>query len=157
SAEVRCLVDRHGIVPGLAVVMVGDDPASQIYVGAKKRMVAESGMRSIDHRLPASTTREELLSLVDALNRDLGVHGILVQLQLPPHIDSADVIGAIPGKDVDGFHPLNVGRIVTGLPGLAPCTPLGCVALAKTVRPSLSGLDAVVVGRSNIVGKPLAQ
>jgi methylenetetrahydrofolate dehydrogenase (NADP+) / methenyltetrahydrofolate cyclohydrolase len=154
----RDLGARHGLVPGLAVVLVGDDPASDIYVGAKKKMVAESGMRSIDHRLDASTSREALLALIDALNRDPQVHGILVQLPLPPQIDPGEVISAVdPSKDVDGFHPLNVGRLAIGLPAFAPCTPLGCVVLAKSVHASLAGLEALVIGRSTIVGKPLAQ
>ncbi|MBV9970865.1 MAG: bifunctional methylenetetrahydrofolate dehydrogenase/methenyltetrahydrofolate cyclohydrolase FolD [Xanthobacteraceae bacterium] len=155
---VRDLSARRGLVPGLAVVLVGDDPASEVYVGAKKKMVAESGMRSIDHRLGASTSREALLALVAALNRERDVHGILVQLPLPSQIDSGEVIGAVdPAKDVDGFHPLNVGRLAIGLPAFAPCTPLGCVALAKSVHPSLAGREAIVIGRSTIVGKPLAQ
>jgi methylenetetrahydrofolate dehydrogenase (NADP+)/methenyltetrahydrofolate cyclohydrolase len=155
---VRDLGARHGLVPGLAVVLVGDNPASEVYVGAKKKMVAESGMRSIDHRLGASTSREALLALIDALNRDPQVHGILVQLPLPPQIDPGDVIAAVdPAKDVDGFNPLNVGRLAIGLPAFAPCTPLGCVALAKSVHASLAGLEALVIGRSTIVGKPLAQ
>jgi methylenetetrahydrofolate dehydrogenase (NADP+)/methenyltetrahydrofolate cyclohydrolase len=158
SAAVERLAESHGWVPGLAVVLVGDDPASEVYVSAKKKMLSESGMRSIDHRLPASASRETLLSLIASLNRDPEVHGILVQLPLPPHIDADEVIAAVdPAKDVDGFHPLNVGRIASGLPALAPCTPLGCVALAKTVHPSLAGLEALVIGRSTIVGKPLAQ
>jgi methylenetetrahydrofolate dehydrogenase (NADP+)/methenyltetrahydrofolate cyclohydrolase len=155
---VRDLGARHGLVPGLAVVLVGDNPASEVYVGAKKKMVAESGMRSIDHRLGASTSREALLGLIDALNRDPQVHGILVQLPLPPQIDPGDVIAAVdPAKDVDGFHPLNVGRLAIGLPAFAPCTPLGCIVLAKSVHASLAGLEALVIGRSTIVGKPLAQ
>ena len=158
SVAVRRLADEYGLVPRLAVVLVGDNPASEVYIGAKTKMVAESGMRSIDHRLEASTSREALLALVAALNCDPEVHGILVQLPLPPQIDPAEVIAAIdPAKDVDGFHPLNVGRIALGLSALAPCTPLGCILLAKTVHASLSGLEALVIGRSNIVGKPLAQ
>jgi methylenetetrahydrofolate dehydrogenase (NADP+)/methenyltetrahydrofolate cyclohydrolase len=158
TAVVRDLGARHGLVPGLAVVLVGDDPASEVYVGAKKKTVAESGMRSIDHRLGASASREALLALIDALNRDPAVHGILVQLPLPPQIDPGEVIAAVdPAKDVDGFHPLNVGRLAIGLPAFAPCTPLGCVALVKSVHASLAGLDALVIGRSTIVGKPLAQ
>jgi methylenetetrahydrofolate dehydrogenase (NADP+) / methenyltetrahydrofolate cyclohydrolase len=157
-AAVRGLADDHGIVPGLAVVLVGDDPASEVYTGAKKRMTAETGMRSIDHRLPASTSQAELLALIAGLNGDPEVHGILVQLPLPPQIDPHEVIAAIdPDKDVDGFHPLNVGRIAIGLPALAPCTPEGCIVLAKTVHASLAGLEALVIGRSTIVGKPLAQ
>jgi methylenetetrahydrofolate dehydrogenase (NADP+)/methenyltetrahydrofolate cyclohydrolase len=158
TAEVGRLAEGQGWVPGLAVVLVGDDPASEVYVGAKKKMLAESGMRSLDHRLPASASRETVLSLIAALNRDPEVHGILVQLPLPPQIDPAEVIAAIdPAKDVDGFHPVNVGRIATGLPALAPCTPLGCIALAKSVHGSLTGIEALVIGRSNIVGKPLVQ
>jgi methylenetetrahydrofolate dehydrogenase (NADP+) / methenyltetrahydrofolate cyclohydrolase len=157
-AAVRGLSDDHGIVPGLAVVLVGDDPASEVYTSAKKRMTAETGMRSIDHRLPASTSQAELLALIAGLNGDPEVHGILVQLPLPPQIDPHAVIAAIdPDKDVDGFHPLNVGRIAIGLPALAPCTPEGCIVLAKTVHASLAGLEALVIGRSTIVGKPLAQ
>jgi methylenetetrahydrofolate dehydrogenase (NADP+) / methenyltetrahydrofolate cyclohydrolase len=155
---VRDLGARHGLVPGLAVVLVGDNPASEVYVGAKKKMVAESGMRSIDHRLGASASREALLALIDTLNRDPDVHGILVQLPLPPQIDPGDVIAAVdPAKDVDGFHPLNVGRLAIGLPAFAPCTPLGCVVLAKSVHASLAGREALVIGRSSVVGKPLAQ
>jgi methylenetetrahydrofolate dehydrogenase (NADP+) / methenyltetrahydrofolate cyclohydrolase len=155
---VRDLGGRHGLVPGLAVVLVGHNPASEVYVGAKKKMVAESGMRSIDHRLDASASREALLALVTALNRDPEVHGILVQLPLPPQIDPGEVIAAVdPAKDVDGFHPLNVGRLAIGLPAFAPCTPLGCVALAKSARPSLTGLEALIIGRSAIVGRPLVQ
>jgi methylenetetrahydrofolate dehydrogenase (NADP+) / methenyltetrahydrofolate cyclohydrolase len=155
---VRDLVARHGLVPGLAVVLVGDDPASEVYVGAKTKMVAESGMRSFDHRLGASTSRKALLGLIETLNRDTQVHGILVQLPLPPHIDPGEVIAAVdPAKDVDGFNPLNVGRLAIGLPAFAPCTPLGCVVLAKSVHPSLAGLEALVIGRSTIVGRPLVQ
>jgi methylenetetrahydrofolate dehydrogenase (NADP+) / methenyltetrahydrofolate cyclohydrolase len=155
---VRGLAEGHGVVPGLAVVLVGDDPASEVYIGAKKKMSAETGMRSIDHRLAASTSQAALLALLARLNEDRDVHGILVQLPLPPQIDPHAVIAAIdPGKDVDGFHPLNVGRIAIGLPALAPCTPQACIVLAKTVHASLAGLDALVIGRSTIVGKPLAQ
>ena len=153
----RLTRDRH-IVPGLAVVLVGNNPASQSYVGSKVKLTAGSGMRSFDHRLPATASETDLLTLVERLNRDPTVHGILVQLPLPPQIDARKVIAAIdPAKDVDGFHPVNAGRLSAGLPSLAPCTPLGCIHLAKTVHPSLEGLEAVVVGRSNIVGKPLAQ
>jgi methylenetetrahydrofolate dehydrogenase (NADP+)/methenyltetrahydrofolate cyclohydrolase len=153
----RLTRDRH-IVPGLAVVLVGNNPASESYVGSKVKMTAGTGMRSFDHRLPATTSEAELLALVARLNRDPTVHGILVQLPLPPQIDARKVIAALdPAKDVDGFHPVNVGRLSAGLPALAPCTPLGCIHLAKTVHPSLEGLEAVVIGRSNIVGKPLAQ
>ena len=153
----RLTRDRH-IVPGLAVVLVGNNPASQSYVGSKVKLTAGSGMRSFDHRLPETTSEAELLALVGRLNRDPTVHGILVQLPLPAQIDARNVIGTIdPAKDVDGFHPVNAGRLSAGLPALAPCTPLGCVHLAKIVHPSLEGLEAVVIGRSNIVGKPLAQ
>jgi methylenetetrahydrofolate dehydrogenase (NADP+)/methenyltetrahydrofolate cyclohydrolase len=148
----------RGITPGLAVVLVGNNPASESYVGSKMKMTAGIGMRSFDHRLPASTSEAELLALTARLNADPTVHGILVQLPLPGQIDQHKIIGAIdPAKDVDGFHPVNAGRLCEGLPALAPCTPVGCVLLAKTVQPSLAGLEAVVIGRSNIVGKPLAQ
>ncbi len=147
-----------GIVPGLAVVLVGDDPASRVYVGSKKRMTTAAGMRSIDHVLPATVGEGELLGLIRRLNGDDAVDGILVQLPLPAQIDTTRILEAIdPGKDVDGFHPVNAGRLATGGPGLVPCTPLGCVLLAKSVLTSLVGLDAVVVGRSTIVGKPVAQ
>jgi methylenetetrahydrofolate dehydrogenase (NADP+)/methenyltetrahydrofolate cyclohydrolase len=139
-------------------MLVGNNPASDSYVGGKVKMTAGSGMRSFDHRLPATTSEAELLALVARLNADPTVHGILVQLPLPAQIDARNVIAAIdPAKDVDGFHPVNAGRLAVGLPALAPCTPLGCIRLAKTVHPSLEGLEAVVIGRSNIVGKPLAQ
>jgi methylenetetrahydrofolate dehydrogenase (NADP+)/methenyltetrahydrofolate cyclohydrolase len=153
----RLLRDR-GLVPGIAVVLVGENPASEVYVRTKSKMVAAAGMHAIDRKLPATTTEAELLDLVGELNADPAVNGILVQLPLPPQIDSHKIIAAIdPAKDVDGFHPLNVGRLASGLPALVPCTPLGCVMLAKTVHGSLAGLDAVVIGRSNIVGKPVAQ
>jgi methylenetetrahydrofolate dehydrogenase (NADP+)/methenyltetrahydrofolate cyclohydrolase len=158
AAEVARLARAHGLTPGIAVVLVGNNPASEVYVRNKARQVVEAGMRSFDHRLPDTTGEDELLALVGRLNADPAVHGILVQLPLPAQIDAQKVIDALdPGKDVDGFHPLNAGRLAIGLPALVPCTPLGCVILAKTVCPSLAGLDAVVIGRSNIVGKPLAQ
>jgi methylenetetrahydrofolate dehydrogenase (NADP+) / methenyltetrahydrofolate cyclohydrolase len=158
AAEVARLARAYGLTPGIAVVLVGNNPASEVYVRNKSRQVGEAGMRSFDHRLPDTTGEDELLALVARLNADPAVHGILVQLPLPAQIDAQKVIAALdPGKDVDGFHPLNAGRLAIGLPALVPCTPLGCVILAKTVRPSLAGLDAVVIGRSNIVGKPLAQ
>jgi len=148
----------RGIVPGLAVVLVGNNPASEVYVRNKSKAVTEAGMRPLDRHLPASVSEDELLALIDALNADGNVNGILVQLPLPPQIDPQNVIAAIdPAKDVDGFHPLNVGRLGSGSPALVPCTPLGCIILAKTARPSLAGLEAVVIGRSNIVGKPAAQ
>jgi len=149
---------KAGRAPGLAVVLVGEDPASNVYVRSKGRATREAGMESIEHRLPADVPAENLLALVATLNADPTIDGILVQLPLPKHIDEQAVISAIdPDKDVDGFHPINAGRLATGLPGFVPCTPLGCVMLLKSVLPSLSGLEAVVVGRSNIVGKPMAQ
>ncbi len=147
-----------GRAPGLAVVLVGEDPASNVYVRSKGKATREAGMESIEHRLPADVPEEDLLALVATLNADPTIDGILVQLPLPRHIDEQAVIAAIdPDKDVDGFHPINAGRLATGLAGFVPCTPLGCVMLLKSVLPSLSGLEAVVVGRSNIVGKPMAQ
>jgi methylenetetrahydrofolate dehydrogenase (NADP+)/methenyltetrahydrofolate cyclohydrolase len=155
---VQGLARDHGLVPGLAVVLVGNDPASEVYVASKSKLTVGSGMRSFDHRLPAATSEAELLALVTRLNADPQVHGILVQLPLPAHIDAQTIIAAIdPVKDVDGLHPVNAGRLAAGLPALAPCTPLGCVILAKTVHASLRGLDAVVIGRSVLVGKPLVQ
>jgi methylenetetrahydrofolate dehydrogenase (NADP+)/methenyltetrahydrofolate cyclohydrolase len=156
--EVKRLQEQHGITPGLAVVLVGNNPASESYVGNKAKMTVQTGMRSFDHRLPESASQAELLTLVQKLNADPAVHGILVQLPLPKQIDAQQVLNAIdPGKDVDGFHPINAGRLAAGLPALVPCTPLGCIMLAKTVHASLAGFDAVVIGRSNIVGKPVAQ
>jgi len=158
AAAAADLKAGHGLVPGLAVVLAGNDPASEVYVRSKSKAVVEAGMRSFDHKLPADVTQADLMALAAKLNGDKNVHGILVQLPLPKQIDSSAVLNALdPGKDVDGFHPLNAGRLATGLPALVPCTPLGCVRLAKTVQPSLAGLNAVVIGRSNIVGKPLAQ
>ena len=157
AGEVASLA-RTGITPGLAVVLVGEDPASQVYVRNKARQTREIGMASFEHRLSAETSEADLLALVARLNADDAVDGILVQLPLPDHIDAQKVIAAIdPDKDVDGFHPVNAGRLATGLPGLVPCTPLGCVILAKSAQADLSGMEAVVVGRSNIVGKPVAQ
>jgi methylenetetrahydrofolate dehydrogenase (NADP+)/methenyltetrahydrofolate cyclohydrolase len=158
DAEVARLQAAHGLIPGIAVVLVGDNPASEVYVRTKAKAVADAGMRAFDRKLAANTSEAELLALIAKLNADDTVSGILVQLPLPPQIDTQKVIAAVdPGKDVDGFHPLNVGRLASGLPGLVPCTPMGCVLLAKTVHASLSGLEAVVIGRSNIVGKPVAQ
>jgi methylenetetrahydrofolate dehydrogenase (NADP+) / methenyltetrahydrofolate cyclohydrolase len=158
ATEVTRLTAKHGLIPGLAVVLVGDDPASQTYVASKKKMVAETRMRSTDHRLPGTASEADLLALIATLNADPSIHGILVQLPLPPQINANRVIEALdPNKDVDGFHPMNAGRLAIGLPSLVPCTPLGCVKLAKIVHPSLAGLEAIVIGRSNIVGKPLAQ
>ncbi|WP_420023449.1 bifunctional methylenetetrahydrofolate dehydrogenase/methenyltetrahydrofolate cyclohydrolase FolD [Cereibacter azotoformans] len=148
----------HGLVPGLAVVLVGEDPASQVYVGAKGKQTVEVGMASFEHRLPAETSEAELLALIDRLNRDPQVHGILVQLPLPPHLNSDLVINALdPAKDVDGFHISNVGRLGTGQKSMVPCTPLGCLMMLRDHLGNLSGMNAVVVGRSNIVGKPMAQ
>lgn len=158
AGEVMRLKAEHGITPGLAVVLAGNNPASETYVGSKAKVTKEAGMNSFDHRLPETAREADLLALVRKLNADPAVHGILVQLPLPPQIDAATMVAAIdPAKDVDGFHPVNAGRLATGLPALVPCTPLGCVHLAKTVHPSLAGMEAVVIGRSNIVGKPLAQ
>src|SRR6478609_1662964 len=148
----------RGVVPGIAVVLVGADPASEVYVRNKSKAVAESGMRAFDCKLAASTIEAELLALIARLNADEEVSGILVQLPLPKQIDAQKIIAAIdPAKDVDGFHPVNAGRLASGLPALVPCTPMGCVMLAKTVHASLAGLEAVVIGRSNIVGKPVTQ
>ncbi|MGB6389763.1 MAG: bifunctional methylenetetrahydrofolate dehydrogenase/methenyltetrahydrofolate cyclohydrolase FolD [Methyloceanibacter sp.] len=154
----RRVITEHGVEPGLAVVLVGDNPASEIYVRSKTAKIAATNMRSSFHKLPATAPEAELLELVGRLNHDPTVHGILVQLPLPPQIDPRKVIEAIaPAKDVDGFHPLTAGLLSTGLPGIVPCTPLACIMLAKKVHGSLAGLEAVVIGRSNIVGKPLAQ
>jgi methylenetetrahydrofolate dehydrogenase (NADP+)/methenyltetrahydrofolate cyclohydrolase len=148
----------RGSVPGLAVVLVGEDPASQVYVRNKALQTKEVGMNSLEHRLPASTSEADLLALIRRLNADPAVDGILVQLPLPKHVDSSKVLDAIdPDKDVDGFHIINVGRLATGMPGLVPCTPLGCLMLLKDRLGDLSGKRALVLGRSNIVGKPMAQ
>jgi methylenetetrahydrofolate dehydrogenase (NADP+)/methenyltetrahydrofolate cyclohydrolase len=158
KAAAARLRDAHGVQPGLAVVIVGEDPASQVYVRSKGERTVEAGMYSETHRLPKETDQAELLALIDRLNADPRIHGILVQLPLPKSIDSDAVLGAIdPDKDVDGFHVVNAGRLAVGLPGLVPCTPLGCLMLLKDRLGDLSGLNAVVVGRSNIVGKPMAQ
>ena len=158
SDAVHRLRRDRGVVPGIAVVLVGDNPASEVYVRTKSRAVADSGMRAFDYKLPASASEAEVLDLVAKLNADEEVSGILVQLPLPKQIDAQKIIAAIdPSKDVDGFHPVNAGRLAIGLPALVPCTPMGCVLLAKTVHDTLSGLEAVIVGRSNIVGKPVAQ
>ena len=160
AAEVARVEAQYSLQPGLAVVLVGDDPASQVYVRNKGRQTVDAGMRSFEHKLPASTSEAELLALVAELNDDDAVHGILVQLPLPEHIDAQRVIEAIDaGKDVDGFHPVNAGRLATGDPlALVPCTPLGCLMLLQDRFPGgLAGQNAVVIGRSNIVGKPMAQ
>jgi methylenetetrahydrofolate dehydrogenase (NADP+)/methenyltetrahydrofolate cyclohydrolase len=158
AAAAARLESAHGLKPGLAVVIVGEDPASQLYVRNKGETTLKAGMRSDTHRLPAETTQDELLALIARLNADAGIHGVLVQLPLPKHIDSAAVLDAIsPDKDVDGFHVVNAGRLAVGLPGMIPCTPLGSLMLLKDQLGDLSGLNAVIVGRSNIVGKPMAQ
>ncbi|MEN5144895.1 bifunctional methylenetetrahydrofolate dehydrogenase/methenyltetrahydrofolate cyclohydrolase [Brevundimonas diminuta] len=152
------LESAHSVKPGLAVVIVGEDPASQLYVRNKGETTLKAGMRSDTHRLPVETTQADLLALIATLNADAGIHGVLVQLPLPKHIDSAAVLDAIsPDKDVDGFHVVNAGRLAVGLPGMIPCTPLGSLMLLKDQLGDLSGLNAVIVGRSNIVGKPMAQ
>ena len=160
QARVAAEVERlrgHGVVPGLAVVLVGEDPASQVYVRSKGKRTREVGMESFEHRLPAETGAAELLALIDRLNADPRVHGILVQLPLPAHLDEGAVIAAIdPAKDVDGFHVSNVGLLATGGRGMVPCTPLGCLMLLQETLGDLSGREAVVIGRSNIVGKPMA-
>lgn len=156
---VRTLRDKHNVTPGLAVVLVGENPASQVYVRSKAKQTVEAGMLSFEHRLPVDTSQDTLLRLIAALNADPKVHGILVQLPLPKQIDTEAVLTAIdPDKDVDGFHVVNVGRLATGARGnvMIPCTPLGCLMLLKDRVGNLEGLDAVVVGRSNIVGKPMA-
>ncbi len=158
TAEVTALKAAHGLQPGLAVVLVGEDPASQVYVRNKARQTVQVGMQSFEHKLPADTAQADLLALVTALNADPAVHGILVQLPLPKHLESDAIIAAIdPDKDVDGLHVVNAGRLAAGLPGLVPCTPLGCLLLLQDFVPEMAGLNAVVVGRSNLVGKPIAQ
>jgi len=149
---------RYGVIPGLTVVLVGENAASEVYVRNKVRTTKAAGMNSNEHRLPAETSEADLLALVGKLNADSSVHGILVQLPLPAHVDAQKVLNAIaPEKDVDGFHPMNAGKLATGEKALVPCTPLGSVMLAKRVHPNLSGMEAVIIGRSNIVGKPVAQ
>jgi len=166
AAEMRGQVARHvarikadhGITPGLAVVLVGEDPASQVYVRSKGKMTAEVGMNSFEHKLDAETSEVDLLALIARLNADAAVHGILVQLPLPDHLDEDLVINWIdPAKDVDGFHISNVGLLSTGQKSMVPCTPLGCLMMLRKHHGSLSGMNAVVIGRSNIVGKPMAQ
>jgi methylenetetrahydrofolate dehydrogenase (NADP+) / methenyltetrahydrofolate cyclohydrolase len=148
---------QHGFVPGLATILVGDDPASHSYVRSKGSACANAGLTAFERRLPAKTDEEALIGEIEALNADDRVDGILVQLPLPSQIDAHRVIAAIdPQKDVDGFHPINAGRLWTGIPGLVPCTPFGCLMLIRSVRPELAGAEAVVLGRSNIVGKPMA-
>lgn len=157
-AERTALLRPRGLIPGLAVVLVGEDPASQIYVGSKTRQAHEAGIRHFDHRLPAAATTAELMALVQQLNANPEVHGILVQLPLPAGVDSAAVLAAIdPAKDVDGFHAINAGRLALGEAATVPCTPLGCLILLREVLPDMAGKRALVIGRSNIVGKPMAQ
>lgn len=156
--EVARVKREHGLTPGLAVVLVGSDPASEVYVRTKAKQTEAAGMASFEHKLAADTPQKDLLALIAKLNADATVHGILVQLPLPAGLDSQAVINAIdPAKDVDGLNPINAGRLATGLPALTPCTPLGCIILAKTVHASLDGMNAVVIGRSNLVGRPLVQ
>lgn len=157
AAESRAFLDQHGIKPGLAVVLVGEDPASQVYVRNKVIRAREAGLHSIEHRLAADTDQASLNNLIEQLNGDPSVHGILVQLPLPAHLNEQVIINAIaPAKDVDGFHPVNVGRLSSGQPALTPCTPLGCMIMLRQALGDLAGKKAVVVGRSNIVGKPMA-
>jgi methylenetetrahydrofolate dehydrogenase (NADP+)/methenyltetrahydrofolate cyclohydrolase len=165
AADVRARVAEHvaalkarGIIPGLAVVLVGEDPASQVYVRSKGKQTVEAGMHSVEHRLPASSSEAEVLAVVQALNADPAIHGILVQLPLPRQVSESNILGAIlPAKDVDGFHVSNVGLLSTGQKAMVPCTPLGCLMLLRDLHGDLAGLEAVVIGRSNIVGKPMAQ
>jgi len=158
AEHVARLKQDHGIVPGLAVVLVGEDPASQVYVRSKGKQTVEVGMTSFEHKLDASVSEEELIAVIDQLNADPAVHGILVQLPLPKHLNEELVIGRIdPAKDVDGFHISNVGLLGTGQKSMVPCTPLGCLMMLRDHFGSLSGCEAVVIGRSNIVGKPMAQ
>ncbi len=158
AGAVSELKAQHNLTPGLAVVLVGEDPASKVYVANKAKQTVEVGMHSVEHKLPVTTTEKELLSLIQHLNGDPSIHGILVQMPLPKQIDSAKVLNTIsPAKDVDGFHVVNVGRLSTGQEALVACTPTGCIMLAKDALGKLDGINAVVIGRSNIVGKPVAQ
>ncbi len=158
STHVARLKEEHGLTPGLAVVLVGEDPASQVYVRSKGKQTVEAGMVSFEHKLDADTSEADLLALINRLNADPEVHGILVQLPLPGHLNEELVIGAIdPAKDVDGFHISNVGLLATGQKSMVPCTPLGCLMLLRDLHGTLSGMEAVVIGRSNIVGKPMAR
>ena len=157
ARRVGVLKEKHGLVPGLAVVLVGEDPASQVYVRNKAKQTVEVGFQSFEHKLDTDTPEADLLALVEKLNGDEAVHGILVQLPLPGHIDSQKVLDSIdPSKDVDGFHAINIGRLWSGMEALVPCTPLGCSLMLKDTLGDLSGLNTVIVGRSNIVGKPMA-
>jgi methylenetetrahydrofolate dehydrogenase (NADP+)/methenyltetrahydrofolate cyclohydrolase len=158
AAEVARVRRDHHLVPGLAVVLVGNDPASEVYVRSKHKQTQEAGMASFDHKLPADVSQSDLLALIARLNRDPAVHGILVQLPLPKSLHTETIINAIdPAKDVDGLHPSNAGRLAGGFAALSPCTPLGCIILSKSVHASLEGMNAIVIGRSNLVGRPLLQ
>jgi methylenetetrahydrofolate dehydrogenase (NADP+) / methenyltetrahydrofolate cyclohydrolase len=158
ASEVARIKRDHGLLPGLAVVLVGNDPASEVYVRSKHKQTQKAGMASFDHKLPADVAQADLLALIESLNRDPSVHGILVQLPLPRSLNTEAVINAIdPAKDVDGLHPANAGRLAGGFAALSPCTPLGCIILARSVHTSLEGLNAIVIGRSNLVGRPLLQ
>ncbi len=158
AEHVTRLVNDNGITPGLAVVLVGEDPASQVYVRSKGKQTVEVGMKSVEHKLDVDTSEADLLALIDQLNNDDSIHGILVQLPLPKHLNEDLVINSIsPAKDVDGFHISNVGLLGTGQKSMVPCTPLGCLMMLRDHHGSLSGMNAVVIGRSNIVGKPMAQ
>lgn len=158
AGHVSAIKQAIGVTPGLAVVLVGEDPASQVYVRSKNKQTLEAGMASFEHRLSADTSQDDLLALIDQLNADPAVHGILVQLPLPEHLNADLVINTInPAKDVDGFHISNVGLLATGQKAMVPCTPLGCLLLLRELHGPLSGMNAVVIGRSNIVGKPMAQ
>jgi len=158
AEHVARLEEKHDLVPGLAVVLVGEDPASQVYVRSKGKQTTEVGMKSVEHKLDVETSEADLLALIDQLNNDESIHGILVQLPLPKHLDEDLVINSIdPAKDVDGFHISNVGLLSTGQKSMVPCTPLGCLMMLREHHGSLSGMNAVVIGRSNIVGKPMAQ
>jgi methylenetetrahydrofolate dehydrogenase (NADP+)/methenyltetrahydrofolate cyclohydrolase len=158
ASEVERVKREHGLTPGLAVVLVGNDPASEVYVRSKHTQTQGAGMASFEHKLPADVSQHDLLALIDRLNHDPAVHGILVQLPLPKSLSTEAVVNAIdPAKDVDGLHPHNAGRLAAGLDALSPCTPLGCIILSKTVHPSLEGMNAIVIGRSNLVGRPLVQ
>jgi methylenetetrahydrofolate dehydrogenase (NADP+)/methenyltetrahydrofolate cyclohydrolase len=158
AAQTKRVTTVHGLVPGLAVVLIGDNAASKSYVTAKSRALVEAGMRPFDHQLPANTSEAELLALVEKLNGNPAVHGILVQMPLPPQINPQRIIASVqPDKDVDGFHPMNFGRMAARMPTLVPCTPIACMKLVSSVHTSIDGLDALMVGRSNIVGNPLAQ
>ena len=158
AAEVARVKAGHGLTPGLAVVLVGSDPASQVYVRSKHKQTQQAGMASFEHVLPEDIAQDALLALIEELNRDSAVHGILVQLPLPKSLHTETVINAIdPLKDVDGLHPSNAGRLAGGFAALSPCTPLGCIILTKSVHASLEGMNAIVIGRSNLVGRPLVQ